>query len=120
MPHWLGSVMGELKSVEELFKGRHFDREIINLCVRGYLRFNLSLRDLVEMMTERGLAMAHTTIVRWVQRNAPDFERRGAASADRWAGPGGSTRPTRRSEASGYLYRAIDRAGKTGYDPRST
>jgi chromosome segregation protein len=50
--------MGKLKSVEELFKGRHFDREIVILCVRWYLRFKLSLRDLVEMMAERGLSMA--------------------------------------------------------------
>jgi transposase-like protein len=49
--------MGKLKSVEELFEGRHFDREVIILCVRWYLRFKLSLRDLVEMMAERGLSM---------------------------------------------------------------
>jgi hypothetical protein len=50
----------------ELFEG-HFDREVIILCVRWYLRFKLSLRDLVEMMAERGLSVAHTTIMRWVQ-----------------------------------------------------
>ena len=59
--------MGKLKAVAELFEGRHFDREVIILCVRWYLRFKLSLRDLVEMMAERGLSMAHTTIMRWVQ-----------------------------------------------------
>ena len=62
--------------MEKLFKGRHFDREIVILCVRWYLRFKLSLRDLVEMMAERGLSMAHTTIMRWVQRYAPEFEKR--------------------------------------------
>src|SRR5438067_13140577 len=72
----LRSVMGKLKSVEELFKGRHFDRDVVILCVRWYLRFKLSLRDLVEMMAERGLSMAHTTIMRWVQRYAPEFEKR--------------------------------------------
>ena len=68
--------MSELKIVEKLFKGRHFDREVIILCVRWYLRFKVSLRDLVEMMAERGLSMAHTTIMRWVQRYAPEFEKR--------------------------------------------
>src|SRR5437016_2387968 len=68
--------MGTAKAVEELFEGRHFDREVIILCVRWYLRFKLSLRDLVEMMAERGLSMAHTTIMRWVQRYAPEFEKR--------------------------------------------
>ena len=68
--------MGELKGVRELFEGRHFDREVIILCVRWYLRFKLSLRDLVEMMAERGLSIAHTTIMRWVRHYAPEFEKR--------------------------------------------
>jgi transposase-like protein len=59
-----------------LTEGRHFDREIIIPCVRWCLRFKLSFRDLVEMMAERGLAMAHTTIMRWVRRYALEFERR--------------------------------------------
>jgi transposase-like protein len=66
--------MGELRGMKELFVGRHFDREIIVLCVRWYLRYKLSLRDLVEMMGERGLDIAHTTIMRWVQRYVPEFE----------------------------------------------
>ena len=53
-----------MTSIDELFMGRHFDREIIILCVRWYLRFKLSLRDLVEMMAERGIDLAHTTIMR--------------------------------------------------------
>ncbi len=44
----------------KLFEGRHFDREVIILCVRWYLRFKLSFRDLIELMTERGLSLAHT------------------------------------------------------------
>lgn len=48
--------------LDDLFEGRDFDREIIVLCVRWYLRFKLSFRDLVEMMAERGLLTAHTTI----------------------------------------------------------
>jgi transposase-like protein len=39
-----------------VFKGRHFDRSVILLCVRWYLAYNLSLRDLEEMMTERGIS----------------------------------------------------------------
>lgn len=37
-----------------MFKGRHFDQSVILLCVRWYLAYNLSLRDLEEMMAERG------------------------------------------------------------------
>jgi hypothetical protein len=61
-----GATRGRLtamESIDDLFKGRHFDREIIILCVRWYLRFKLSFRDLVEMMAERGLSLAHTTII---------------------------------------------------------
>src|SRR5258705_2926214 len=68
--------MSKLKSLEELFGGRHLDREIIILCVRWYLRYKLSLRDLVEMMAERGLSLAHTTILRWVRRYTPEFVKR--------------------------------------------
>ena len=46
------------------------------LCVRWYLRYKLSFRDLVEMMAERGLSLAHTTIMRWIQRYVPEFEKR--------------------------------------------
>jgi transposase-like protein len=59
--------VGKLRSIEELFAGRHFDREVIILCVRWYLRYKLSFRDLVEMMAERGLRLAHTAILqRWL------------------------------------------------------
>ena len=68
--------MAKRKTIEELFKGRHFEREIIILCVRWDLRVKLSWRDLVEMMAERGLTVAHTTILRWVQRFVPEFEKR--------------------------------------------
>jgi len=61
---------------EELFTGRHFDAEIVVLCVRWYLSFKLSYRDLVSMMSERGIKLAHTTILRWVQHYMPEFEKR--------------------------------------------
>ena len=62
--------------VEELFAGRHFDAEIVVLCVRWYLSFKLSYRDLVSMMSERGIRLANTTILRWVQHYTPEFEKR--------------------------------------------
>src|ERR1700730_2830264 len=68
--------MSKLKSLEELFAGRDFDRDVILLCVRWYLRYKLSLGELVEMMAERGLSLARTTILRWVRRFAPEFVKR--------------------------------------------
>jgi transposase-like protein len=47
--------------MEELFSGRHFDRGLIILCVRWYLRYKLSFRDLVEMMAERGVLSGKAT-----------------------------------------------------------
>jgi transposase, IS6 family len=41
---------------------RHHEPAIILPCVRWYLRYSLSYRDLEEMMAERGLAVDHTTI----------------------------------------------------------
>jgi len=66
-------AMSKLIDIDRLFSGRHFGREVIVLCVRWHLRYKLSLRDLVEIMVERGLSLAHTTIMRWVKRFTPEF-----------------------------------------------
>jgi transposase-like protein len=107
-------LMPRFVPIDELFKGRHFDWEIVVLCVRWYLRFKLSYRDLVAMMSERGVGMAHTTILRWVQHYTPEFERRWRRFART---VGGSWRMDEtyikvRGEWT-YLYRAVDKAGKT-------
>jgi transposase-like protein len=70
--------MDKPESLEELFAGRHFTRDVVILCVRWYLRFklslrDLSLRDLVEM-AECGLSLAHTNILRWVRRYSGIWE----------------------------------------------
>ena len=106
--------MARFLGLKELFEGRHFDREIIVLCVRWYLRFKLSFRDLVEMMAERGLSIAHPTIMRWVHHYTPEFEFRW----NRFAQPAGASwrvdeAYVKVGGAWVYLYRAVDRAGNT-------
>jgi len=75
-----------LDPIENLFEGRHFDGEIIILCVSWYTSFKLSLRDLVIMMADRGISVTHTTILRWVQRYLPEFEKRWRRYARRVGG----------------------------------
>ncbi len=97
-----------------LFKYRHYQAEIILLCVRWYLRYSLSYRDLEEMMAERGLSVDHTTVYRWVQHYAPVLEKRCRSKL----------KPTNNScrvdetyvkvrGAWMYLYRAVDSTGAT-------
>nr|QEO74465.1 hypothetical protein [uncultured bacterium] len=54
-----------MKQHKSSFKWRHFEPTVILLCVRWYCRYQLSYRDLEEMMRERGLSVDHVTIFRW-------------------------------------------------------
>ncbi|EKT62586.1 TnpA [Providencia alcalifaciens Dmel2] len=58
------------------FKGRHFTGIIILWAVRWYCKYGISYRELQEMLAERGVNVDHTTIYRWVQRYAPEIEKR--------------------------------------------
>src|SRR5512135_331561 len=94
------------------FKWRHYESEIILLCVRWYLRYSLSYRDLEEMMLERGLHVDHTTISRWVQCYAPEIDKR---SRPHLKACNASWRVDETSikirKTWTYLYRAVDSEG---------
>ena len=96
------------------FKWRHFEPAIILCAVRWYLRYSLSYRDVAELLSERGLDVAHTTVWRWIQRYGPELNRRLRPRL----------KPTTRSwrvdetyiRVKGqwmYLFRAIDSKGAT-------
>jgi transposase-like protein len=99
---------------DPIYRHRRFQPEIIELCVRSYLTYRLNYRDLAEMMAEQGVIVFHSTILRWVQRYVPEFEKRW----DRYARPVHSSwrmDETAVSVRGGahYLYRAVDKHGKT-------
>ena len=97
-----------------LFHGRHFEDVIILLCVRWYLRYSLTYRDLEEIMAERNLSVDHVTIWRWVQRYAPILNQRIRREMRR---PNRSWRVDETyikvAGSWAYLYRAVDSAGET-------
>ncbi len=97
------------------FKGRHFGGEIVLWAVRWYCRYGISYRDLEQMMAERGVSVDHSTIYRWVQRYAPEIEKR-----LRWHWRWPRSRSWRVDETYvkvcgkwSYLYRAVDKLGNT-------
>ncbi|GHP00271.1 hypothetical protein KSF_103180 [Reticulibacter mediterranei] len=96
------------------FKWRHFEAAIILLCVRWYLRYSLSYRDLEEIMLERGMQGDHTTIFRWIQRYAPELEKRCRphlkACTTSWKV---DETYIKVKKVWVYLYRAVDSEGNT-------
>jgi transposase-like protein len=106
--------MTQAKTRDPIYRCRRFEGEIIELCVRWYITYRLSYRDLVAMMAERGIKLSHTTILRWVIRYVPEFEKRW----NRWSrGVNSSWRVDetyiRVRNKWQYLYRAVDKYGKT-------
>ena len=99
---------------DPIYRKRAFDADIIELCVRWYITYRLSYRDLVEMMAERGVKVAHSTILRWVTRYVPEFEKRW----NRFSQIVGTSWRVDETYISikakwHYLYRAVDKHGKT-------
>src|SRR6476660_3694219 len=96
------------------FKGSHFEKEIILWAVRWYVAYPISYRQLEEMMGEPGVAVAHSTLMRWVIKYAPEFEkqfRRRQRSVGRsWRMD--ETYVKIKGKAA-YLYRAVDKEGHT-------
>jgi transposase-like protein len=96
-----------------IFKRRPFLVEIIPLCVRWYCKYGISYRDLAEMMQERGVEVDPSTLFRWVQRYAPEIEKRvrpyqGSRSSswrvdETYVRVGGKWK---------YLFRAVDKHGQ--------
>jgi transposase, IS6 family len=99
---------------ESIFKWKLFQSDIILLCVRWYLKYPLSYRNLEEMMAERGLSVAHTTIMRWVTQYSPILDKQIRKhlikTNDSWRL---DETYLKIKGVNHYLYRAVDSKGKT-------
>lgn len=102
------------KARDPIYRQRRFSVEAIETCVRWYISYRLSYRDLVAMMAEQGIVVSHTTIMRWVLRYAPEYEARWR----RFARPVHTSwrmdeTAVRVRGGNHYLYRAVDKHGQS-------
>jgi transposase, IS6 family len=96
------------------FRGFRFPAEVILWAVRWYLQFPISYRDLERMLADRGVEVDHTTMYRWVQRFAPELEKRMRRHLRPCRGPWHVDETyIRVSGQWRYLYRAVDGTGQT-------
>src|SRR6516162_9573684 len=97
-----------------LFRKRKFEPIVITTCVRWYCRFSLSLRDLEELMAERGLKVDHTTIWRWTQTYGPEVYRPLQGEVKRKSSTWHVDETFVRIAGKWmYLFRAVDAHGQT-------
>ncbi|RJT29454.1 IS6 family transposase [Rahnella woolbedingensis] len=100
--------------IRKTFKRLHYPADVIAQCVRWYLAYALSLRNLEEMMAERGVMVDHSTLHRWVIRLVPlldkAFRRHKRSTGRRWRMD--ETYIKVRGQWR-YLYRAVDTSGQT-------
>ncbi|MBW4162132.1 IS6 family transposase [Enterococcus faecalis] len=96
------------------FKGKQFKKDIITVAVGYYLRYNLSYREVSEIMSDRGINICHTTIYRWVQEYSQIiycfWKKRNKSVGDSWRMDETYIKVKGQWR---YLYRTIDSSGLT-------
>jgi transposase-like protein len=101
-------------AIAKVLKRLHYPLEIMLMCVRWYVAYPLSLRNLEEMMAERGISVDHSTVHRWAIKLLPVIEK----AFRRCKHPVGKSWRVDETyiKVKGqwkYLYRAVDKAGNT-------
>jgi putative transposase len=92
----------------------HYPLDVVLMCVRWYVAYGLSVRNLEEMMTERGIQVDHSTVHRWAAKLLPVLEK-AFRHHKRPVGRGWRVDETY-IKVKGqweYLYRVVDKAGHT-------
>ncbi len=101
-----------MDATPSLYKGHRFPAEIISHCVWLYHRFPLSLRDVEEMMLQRGVIVSYDTIHQWCrkfgQTYANGLRRRRARPGDKWHLDEVFIKIAGKTH---YLWRAVDQHG---------
>ena len=101
-------------TLRKVIKRLHYPLEVMLMCVRWYAAYPLSLRNLEEMMAERGVIVDHATVHRWALKMLPVLA---AVFRARKRSVGSSWRVDETYIKVGgqwkYLYRAVDRLGQT-------
>ena len=96
------------------FRGFRFPAEVVLWAVRWYLQFSISYRDLERMLADRGVEVDHVNLYRWVQRFAPELEKRMRRHLRPCRGPWHVDETYVRVDGQWrYLYRAVDGTGQT-------
>lgn len=100
--------------IAKVLKRLHYPLDVILLCVRWYVAYSPSLRNLEEMMAERGFEVDHSSVHRWVIKLVPLFEK----AFRRHKRPVGKSWRMDETYVKvrgqwKYLYRSVDKAGNT-------
>ncbi len=116
---WSGNMLFFLRCcltmslIRKAFRRLHYPTDVIAQCVRWYLAYALSLRNLEDMMAERGIIVDHSTLHRWVIRLVPlldkAFRRHKRTVGRRWRMDETYIKVKGQWK---YLYCAVDTAGR--------
>lgn len=90
--------------IRNAFSPLHYPGEVFAQCVRRLLTYSLSLRNIEEMMADRGIVVDHSTLNRWVIRLARYWIRRLDCRKAHWGVGDEWMKPTLKSEENGNIY----------------